>query len=246
MLQNEEQPIAYQYVSMDHISRYMVAATIAHEDQLFGPRSGAFDGDDFNARIDAFLHGKPDPFGSTIHQQLVKNIFLWSDPSAPRKAIEAGLATEFGLLPDRRVLELYLNYAQFAPRIYGICAASWYFYNTPPWAMTEGQAAQIVGVLPSPDLVTRWNGQMLRDVGGSSGIINSMDKVQSAAWIPTQLHNLGGWRVVVATAGIYDTATDHSDTVDRPDGCSTMPTLVAGIIQQEQQKYDDFMKNHSK
>lgn len=231
MLQDGE-PIAYQYVSMDHISRYMVAATIAHEDQLIGPRSGAFDSDAFKARVDAYLKGKPDPSGSTIHQQLVKNIFLWADPSPVRKAIEAGLATEFAyILPDRRIMELYLNYAQFAPKVYGICAASWYFFNTPPWAMTEGQAAALVGVLPAPGWVVRdTDGAMLLWLTGSSGKRSLVSNGRSATWIPQQLHNLGGWRAVVATVGIYDTATDHASTVDQPDGCSMMPQSVSDLL----------------
>lgn len=235
MAQNKEQPVAYQYVSMDHISRYMVAAVIAHEDQQFGPRQGAFDGDDFRARIEAYLKGKRDPSGSTIHQQLVKNLFLGPERTPQRKAQEAIIATQFALvLSDRRILEMYLNVAQFAPRVYGICAASWYFFKTPPWAMTEGQAAQLVGVLPSPEYVRRdADGAMLMGWPGSSGKRNLLSEGRSATWVPTQLHNLGGWRFVVATAGIYDTATDHYDTREKPDGCSTMPPLVTRLIHEE-------------
>ncbi|MFX1821779.1 hypothetical protein PV768_18530 [Pseudarthrobacter sp. CC4] len=58
--------IAFQYVSIDHISRFMLAATIAHEDQQLGMRSGPFDVEDFKARTEAYLSGKPDPSGSTI------------------------------------------------------------------------------------------------------------------------------------------------------------------------------------
>jgi monofunctional biosynthetic peptidoglycan transglycosylase len=118
-------PITYQYVSLDHVSRYIIAATIAPEDQELGTRAGAFDMDDFNARAKAYSEGKPDPSGSTMPQQLAKNIYLWPQQSAFGKALEAGLATELSLiLSDQRILELYLNYAQFGPKLYGVCAAT--------------------------------------------------------------------------------------------------------------------------
>ncbi|MFF1251573.1 transglycosylase domain-containing protein [Pseudarthrobacter sp. NPDC058329] len=126
MLQ-EGEPVVYQFVSLDHISRYMVAATIAHEDQQLGSRAGGFDIEDFKARAEAYLANEEDPSGSTIPQQLVKNIYLTPDENIVRKGIEAGLAMQFAYtLSDQRVLELYLNYAQFGPKLFGICAATWY------------------------------------------------------------------------------------------------------------------------
>ncbi|MDP9694482.1 UNVERIFIED_ORG: membrane peptidoglycan carboxypeptidase [Arthrobacter globiformis] len=97
MLQDGE-PVVYQYVSIDHVSRYMIAATIAHEDQQLGTRPGAFDVEDFQARAKAYLEGKADPSGSTIPQQLAKNIYLWPEQSALRKALEAGLASQLSLV----------------------------------------------------------------------------------------------------------------------------------------------------
>ncbi|MCS4257988.1 membrane peptidoglycan carboxypeptidase [Rhodococcus erythropolis] len=61
------------------------------------------------------------------------------------------MATEFSYsMSDQRILELYLNYAQFGPGLYGVCAASWYYFNTPPWFMSEYNANQLSGVLPRP------------------------------------------------------------------------------------------------
>ena len=70
-----------------------------------------------------------------------------SAPAAcpPRSALRDAAVT--GTLPDRRVLELYVNYAQFGPHLYGICAASWYYFGEPPWSMTAYQSAQLMGVL---------------------------------------------------------------------------------------------------
>lgn len=150
-------PVIYQFVSLDHMSRFLLASTIAHEDEQLGSRAGAFDWADLQARAEAFIRDEPDPSGSTIPQQLVKNMFLWEErenPTAVRKALDAGLATQYGYtLDDKRVLELSLNYAQFG--LYGACAASWYYFDTPPSNLPEYPSAQLMGVLPPPDHVRR-------------------------------------------------------------------------------------------
>jgi len=233
MLQSGE-PVAYQYVSIGHISRYVLAATIAPEDQQLGTRPGAFDMDDFNARIKAYSEGKPDPSGSTIPQQLAKNIYLWPEQSAFRKALEAGLASELSMiLSDQRILELYLNYAQFGPKLYGICAATWYYFGNPPWNITQYQAAQLMGVLPLPNLVQR-----AKDGGIYLGpLVHPLvsDYVNGAAnvHVPRQIEGLGGWKATVATIGITDTAADHAAFRFDKDSCSTMPQSVGDRLQQE-------------
>jgi monofunctional biosynthetic peptidoglycan transglycosylase len=229
MLQSKE-PVVYQFVSLDHMSRFLLASTIAHEDEQLGSRAGAFDWADLQARAAAYMRGEPDPSGSTIPQQLVKNMFLWEErenPTAVRKALEAGLATQYAYtLDDKRVLELYLNYAQFGPGLYGACAASWYYFDTPPWNMTEYQSAQLMGVLPLPDLVRRAPGGGI-DLGPNANR-KAWDLINGAAnvWVPQQLEGMGGWKAAVATVGITDTAGDHADTLGNDDACSTMPGSV--------------------
>jgi monofunctional biosynthetic peptidoglycan transglycosylase len=228
------EPIIYQYVSLDHVSRYMIAATIAHEDQELGTRAGAFHPEHLWARATAHLEGKPDPSGSTIPQQLAKNIFLYPDQNGFRKAVEAGLATELSYtLSDQRIMELYLNYAEFGPKLYGVCAASWYYFNTPPWHMTEYQAAQLMGVLPKPKAVER-----AKEGGiylGPTANIEAWEYVNGAAnvWVPRQIEGMGGWQAAVATIGITDTAADHADKRSNQDACSTMPQAVADRLRLE-------------
>ncbi len=236
MLQSKD-PVIYEYVSLEHISRYVVAAAIAHEDQQLGPRAGAFDWEELMARAEAHRRGEPDPSGSTIPQQLLKNMFLWEErenPTAFRKGLEAALATQFSYtLDDQRMLELYLNYAQFGPGLYGICAASWYYFNTPPWAMYEYHAWQLMGVLPLPDLVRR-----APDGGiylGHDAHLRVKDYVNGAAnvWLTRQLAGMGGWRAAVATVGITDTAADNEDRRNNKDACSTMPPSVRDRLARE-------------
>ncbi|WFR85356.1 transglycosylase domain-containing protein [Arthrobacter sp. Y-9] len=233
MFQSGE-PIVYQYVSIDHISRFALAATIAHEDEQLGTRVGAFTWEELTQRAEAWQKGEKDPSGSTIPQQLVKNIYLWPSQDPVRKSLEAGLATEMSLtVPAKRVLELYLNYAQFAPKLYGICAASWYYYNTPPWAMTEHQAGQLMGVLPLPERVRRAPEGGI-DLGPSADPL-AWDLINGAAnvWVPRQIEGMGGWQATVATVGINDLASDHAAERNSGDSCSTMPAAVSKRIAED-------------
>ncbi|MGT2462925.1 transglycosylase domain-containing protein [Sinomonas atrocyanea] len=227
-------PTVYQYASLDHISRYTVASVIAHEDEELGTRVGAFSMNDFTARAQAFASGQPDPSGSTVPQQLVKNIFLWPSQDPLRKGIEAGLSEEFDfLMPKTRIMELYLNYAQFGPKLFGICAASWYYFNTPPSQLTQYESEQLMGVLPDPDNVRRAPGGGL-DISASANP-EAVDLINGAAnvWVPQQLAGMGGWQAAVKTIGITDTAADHAATEGNPDGCSRMPQDVAKRLQSE-------------
>ncbi len=228
------EPNVYQFVSINHMSRHLLAATIAHEDEQLGTRSGAFDVGDLQARAQAYFQGKPDPSGSTIPQQLVKNIFLWDDQNAVRKGIEAVLATQFSYtLSPQRTLELYLNYAQFGPHLYGVCAASWYYFGTPPWKMTDYQSAQLMGVLPLPDLVKRDpSGGIYLGTGVDPAVWNLVNGAANV-WVPRQLAGLGGWQGAVATIGITDTADSHAGQRTDNDACSTMPQSVKDPIQSE-------------
>ena len=225
------QSVAYQYVSLDHVSRYLVAAVIAHEDEQLGTRSGAFTVAELSARIGAYLRGQPDPSGSTLPQQLAKNIFLWPSQDPARKAIEAALASDMSwTLPTQRLVELYVNYAQFGPGLYGACAASWYYFGEPPWSMTQYQADQLMGVLPDPDRVRRAAGGGL-DLGPQAdpkavNLINGAAKVH----VPRELAGMGGWQAAVATIGVHDTASTHAADQSSSDSCSTMPQSVAQLL----------------
>jgi monofunctional biosynthetic peptidoglycan transglycosylase len=224
-------PVTYQYVSLDHVSRYLIAAVIAHEDEQLGTRSGAFTFADFMARVSAYAQGKPDPSGSTIPQQLAKNVFLWPHQDPLRKAAEAILSTEMNAaLSHQRTLELYVNYAQFGPHLYGVCAASWYYFGTAPWEMTQYQADQLMGVLPDPDLVSRAPGGGI-DIGRAANPL-AVNLINGAAnvHVPRELAGMGGWRAAIATIGLHDTATAHASQRANPNACSTMPASVAQLM----------------
>jgi monofunctional biosynthetic peptidoglycan transglycosylase len=88
---------------------------------------------------------------STITMQTVKNVFLWPGRSYLRKVIEAGMAPIAGLVwGKRRTLELYLNIIEWGEGIYGLEAASRYYYNKPAHQLDIREAAALASILPAP------------------------------------------------------------------------------------------------
>lgn len=221
-------PYVYQYVSIDHISRYVLAAAVLHEDGQLGLRIQPFHWGDFLERIRDHRAGHNQKTFSTIPQQLAKNMFFTAEQSGLRKAVEILPATLLNYtLPDRRILEMYINYAEYGRNLFGICAATWYYFDEPPWNVNLDQAATLSGMLPNPQDVDRLRG------GGVSHPDTSV--YPSAAYhingalnvdIPQRLAAWGGWKPVMESVGIDDTASDHVG--DRPSStsCSSMPEGV--------------------
>lgn len=139
-----------EWLSLSDISRWMPLAVVASEDQQFLQHHGV----DFDAIAKAFAEyraGKGLRGASTITQQTAKNLFLWSGRSFARKALEAGLAlTIDALWPKRRIIEVYLNIAEFGPGVYGVEAASQSYFDIPASQLSRTQAARLAAVLPNP------------------------------------------------------------------------------------------------
>lgn len=88
---------------------------------------------------------------STISQQTAKNVFLWQGRSWPRKALETAFTPMIeALWSKQRILEVYLNVAEFGPGIFGVGAASREYFGTTPDLLTPVQAARLAAVLPAP------------------------------------------------------------------------------------------------
>jgi monofunctional glycosyltransferase len=219
-----------QSVPVEHVSRNFLAAVIAHEDAKLPYRAGAFTTEEMIARAQAHLSGEEDPKGSTIPQQVAKNLFLNQEMSAWRKAVEAGLSAELALaLDDRRMLELYVNYAQFGPALYGVCAASWYYFDRPPHDLPVEQAVQLVGLLPSPGHVQRAPGGGLDfDVADGLGWLSRSHVINAQKRVPRHIERLGFQPV--EDSGVTGLASEQA-----PSGydCSTRPQAVADLIAAE-------------
>lgn len=134
----------------------------------------------------AYLDGTDDPSGSTITQQTSKNLFLWAGRYPPleplRKALEILPAETMEIvMSKRRILEIYVNVAQFAPRVYGVCAASWYYFGKSSRSLSVDESAQLVGLLPSPLHVERAPGGGMRFLGDANG--NGVADPGERGWI---------------------------------------------------------------
>jgi monofunctional glycosyltransferase len=143
----------YDWVPLEAISPQAAIAVIASEDQQF-PFHFGFDFHSIREAVRAHERGGKLRGASTITQQVAKNLFLWSGRSFIRKALEAGLTLSLEtVLPKERILELYLNIAQFGPGIYGVEAAARHFFHEPAASLTPEQSALLAVVLPNPKLL---------------------------------------------------------------------------------------------
>jgi len=140
----------HEWVSLEEIPHPMQLAVIASEDQRFADHWGV-DMQATSAAISAELRGRKTGGGSTITQQLAKNLFLWQGRSYARKGLEWGIA---GLIevfwPKERILEVYLNSAQFGKAAYGVGAASHDLLGKQVSELSAGDAALLAAVLPAP------------------------------------------------------------------------------------------------
>lgn len=142
------------FVPLSRISPDLQHAVISAEDGRFYQHHG-IDWHEVQKVVDKDMEqGKLGRGGSTITQQLVKNLFLTTNRSLIRKAVEFTLAPAAELiLPKRRILELYLNVIEWGPGIYGAEAASQAWYNVPAAKINRDQAARMAAILPLP---LRW------------------------------------------------------------------------------------------
>ncbi|MEL6179961.1 MAG: biosynthetic peptidoglycan transglycosylase, partial [Myxococcota bacterium] len=96
-------------------------------------------------------HGRYVYGGSTLTQQLVKNLFLTRQKTLSRKLEEAFIVWKVEeILPKRRILELYLNCIEFGPNLYGIGRASWFYFGKPPSRLSVLESAFLAGIKPQP------------------------------------------------------------------------------------------------
>jgi len=143
--------VRWQPVSLSSIPYALQRAVIIAEDGRFYQH----DGFDLQAIRTAWQynleHLKVRYGASTISQQTVKNLFLSNDRTFLRKWHEAVLTWQMEhKLDKKRILELYLNIAQFGPGIFGVQAASYYYWGRPVWRVNLKQAAELAACLPSP------------------------------------------------------------------------------------------------
>jgi len=138
------------WVSLQKISPNLPLAVVASEDQKF-PEHHGFDVEAIEKAYALNQHSHRIHGASTISQQVAKNLFLWSGRSYFRKGLEAWFTVLIeGCWPKRRILEVYLNIAEFGSGIYGAQAAAQYFFHKSAARLTRSDAAVLAAVLPNP------------------------------------------------------------------------------------------------
>ena len=143
--------VAWTWTPYSAISPAIKRAVLVSEDIGFFSHHGFALDEMQNALGDALRDGEMPRGASTITQQLAKNLWLSRSRNPLRKAKEAVLTWQLEhRLPKRRILELYLNVAEFGPGIYGVGAASQHYFGKAPADLDESEASQLAAVLPSP------------------------------------------------------------------------------------------------
>jgi monofunctional biosynthetic peptidoglycan transglycosylase len=151
MVTHSKVPFRYQWVEATAISDHLKKAVIAAEDAQFASHRG-FDtlglriAMQKNIRSQRFVAG-----GSTITQQLAKNLFLSPKKSVLRKIEEAFIVLIMEhLLTKARILTIYLNVVEWGDGLYGAESAARYYYQKPASQLTPKQAAELASMLPNP------------------------------------------------------------------------------------------------
>ncbi|WP_133477359.1 monofunctional biosynthetic peptidoglycan transglycosylase [Cognatilysobacter segetis] len=142
--------IHYAWRDLDRIAPSLPVALVAAEDQRFAEHFG-FDLDAIQKAERANARGRKIRGGSTISQQLAKNLFLWSGRSYVRKGIEAWYTLLIeAMWPKQRIIEVYANVVEFGDGVYGAQAAAVRFFGKDASRLTPSECARLAAVLPAP------------------------------------------------------------------------------------------------
>jgi len=139
------------WVPLSNISPYLVKAVLIAEDDKFWSHEG-FDYEAIQKALEKDMKAGRFKFGgSTISQQLARNLYLSPAKNPLRKMREAIITWRMEkVLPKRRILELYLNLVEWGNGIFGVEAASRHYYGKPSSELTPQEAARLAAVLPNP------------------------------------------------------------------------------------------------
>ena len=139
-----------EWIGLSEMSRHIPRAVIAAEDSRFCEHRG-FDVEAIEKAMERNKQGKKLRGGSTISQQTAKNAFLWSGRTWIRKGLEAWFTVLIEFIWGKpRIMEVYLNIAEFGRGVYGVQAASIHYFNKPASKLTRVEAARLAAILPQP------------------------------------------------------------------------------------------------
>jgi monofunctional glycosyltransferase len=159
------------WVSIDDVAPVLVQSVMMSEDGQYCFHGGV-DWGEMRMLVEDTLHGQETRGGSTIPMQTAKNLFLWNSRSFVRKGMELPLAVASDFVwSKRRLMEIYLNIAEWGPGIYGIEAAAQYHFKISASKLTRRQAALLAVSLPNP--IDRNAGKPGRGLRRLAGVIEA-------------------------------------------------------------------------
>jgi len=184
MLQDDSgrEPLLHEWVSWTDVGTAMPLAAVAAEDQRFAVHFGV-DWHSIRKSLDEAGDSSRLRGASTISQQLAKNLFLTPSRSFVRKGIEAYMSVVIEVfLPKRRILEIYVNVVELGPGIYGVGAASRYYFHKMPHDLSDRQAALLAATLPNPiQLKVDAPSAYLRE--RQTWIVSQMQRLRNEDWL---------------------------------------------------------------
>lgn len=179
-INSEPIDIQRQWRSWENLSSNAKLAVISAEDQRF-PQHRGFDFVEMRRAWEASRDGERLRGASTLSQQTAKNVFLWSGRSWVRKGLEAWFTLLIETLwGKQRILEVYLNVAEWDAGVFGLEAAANHYFGASGSALTERQASLLAAILPNPrnrsasrpdaqvERRSQWIRQQMRNLGGTS------------------------------------------------------------------------------
>ena len=177
-------PLLHEWQDWEQLGSAAALAVVAAEDQRFATHFG-LDVASIRNSIEKAQDGGSLRGASTISQQLAKNLYLWPGRSFARKGLEACLTLLLEMsLPKKRILEIYLNVAEFGPGIYGVAAASRYYFGKAPAHLQDAEAALLAAILPNPTrLRVDDPSNYVRE--RQSWILGHMQRMRREGWLAT-------------------------------------------------------------
>lgn len=178
LFSSDEKPISYKWYDYDDISKEIVIAVVASEDQNF-PTHFGFDLEQIGKAIKEKNKRGSLRGASTITQQVAKNLFLWEGKSFIRKGFEAYYTILIEVFwSKRRIMEIYINIAEMGDNIFGVGIVSKIYFKKIPTKLTKEESTLIAAVLPNPKRFS---------VANPSAYVRKRQ-----AWILEQMRLLGG------------------------------------------------------
>lgn len=170
------------WVTWAELGESLPLAVVASEDQKFADHWGV-DVESIRKSVVQYADGAPLRGASTITQQVAKNLYLWRGRSFLRKGLEAYLALLIeATWSKQRILEVYLNIAEFGPGIYGAGAAAEILFGKSPMQLSDNEAALLAAVLPNPNRLhaARPSDYVLKR---RTWIVNQMQRLRREQWL---------------------------------------------------------------